>query len=51
MLQGRLMMAQAYTRAPLALKPNSKAKVIALIGRSTLLVEPLNPSSHAQSIQ
>ena len=41
MIQGRLMMAEAYTKATWNLKPNSKAKVIALIGRSTLLVEPL----------
>ncbi len=46
MLQGRLLMAEAYTKAPQPLRPNSKAKVVALIGRSTLLVEPLHPSSH-----
>lgn len=44
MLQGRLMMAEAYTKAAWNLKPNSKAKVIALIGRNTLLVEPLTNS-------
>ena len=47
MIQGRLMMAEAYTKAALNLKPNSKARVIALIGRSTLLVEPLTNSSNA----
>ena len=47
MLQGRLMMAEAYTKAAWNLKPNSKAKVIALIGRSTLLVEPLTNSPNA----
>jgi hypothetical protein len=47
MLQGRLMMAEAYTKAAWNLKPNSKAKVIALIGRSTLLVEPLTTSVDA----
>lgn len=47
MLQGRLMMAEAYTRAAWNLKPNSKAKVIALIGRNTLLVEPLTNSPDA----
>lgn len=47
MLQGRLMMAEAYTKATWNLKPNSKAKVIALIGRSTLLVEPLVNSPDA----
>lgn len=41
MIQGRLMMAEAYTKATWNLKPGSKAKVAALIGRSTLLVEPL----------
>jgi hypothetical protein len=41
MLQGRLMMAEAYTKAAHDLKPNSKARVVALIGQSTLLVEPL----------
>ncbi|CAN5441062.1 hypothetical protein BH20VER3_BH20VER3_23700 [soil metagenome] len=44
MLQGSLMMAEAYTRAERDLKPGSKARVIELIGQSTLLVEPLtNP--------
>ncbi len=44
MIQGRLMMAEAYTKAAWNLKPSTKAKVIALVGRSTLLVEPLtNP--------
>jgi hypothetical protein len=47
MLQGRLMMAEAYTKATWNLKPNSKAKVIALIGQSTLLVEPLVNSPDA----
>jgi len=47
MIQGRLMMAEAYTKAALNLKPNSKARVIALIGRSTLLVEPLTNSPNA----
>lgn len=41
MIQGRLMMAEVYTKATWNLKPSSKAKVVALIGRSTLLVEPL----------
>ncbi|CAN5436803.1 hypothetical protein BH18VER2_BH18VER2_06970 [soil metagenome] len=44
MLQGRLMMAEAYTKAERDLKPGSKARVVELIGASTLLVEPLtNP--------
>lgn len=47
MIQGRLMMAEAYTKASWSLKPSSKAKVIALIGRSTLLVEPLTNSPDA----
>jgi hypothetical protein len=43
-LQGRLMMAEAYTKATHDLKPGNKARVVALIGQSTLLVEPLtNP--------
>lgn len=46
-IQGRLMMAEAYTKAGWNLKPNSKAKVIAVIGRSTLLVEPLTNSPDA----
>ena len=41
MLQGRLMMAEAYTKSSAALKPGAKARVIELIGQSTLLVEPL----------
>lgn len=46
MLQGRLMMAEAYTKAEHDLKPGSKARVVDLIGQSTLLVEPLttNPA-------
>ena len=46
-IQGRLMMAEAYTKAAWNLKPNSKARVIALIGPSTLLVEPLASSPDA----
>ncbi|HMJ06733.1 MAG TPA: hypothetical protein VK474_10800 [Chthoniobacterales bacterium] len=40
-LQGRLMMAEAYTKFSRDLKPGSKARVVALIGQSTLVVEPL----------
>ena len=48
MLQGRLMMAEAYTKTAYDLKPNSKARVVDLIGESTLLVEPLtNPAPPA----
>ena len=47
MIQGRLMMAEAYTKAAWNLRPNSKAKVTALIGQSTLLVEPLTNSPDA----
>ncbi len=44
MLQGRLMMAEAYTKAARDLKPGSKVRVVDLIGQSTLLVDPLtNP--------
>jgi hypothetical protein len=43
-IQGRLMMAEAYTKAARNLPPNSKAKVVALIGQTTLLVEPLTNS-------
>lgn len=46
-IQGRLMMAEAYTKAASSLKPNSKARVVALIGESTLLVEPLTNSPNA----
>jgi len=46
-LQGRLMMAEAYTKAAQPLKPGSKARVADLIGQSTLLVEPLNPTPNA----
>ena len=44
-LQGRLMMAEAYTKAPRDLKPGAKARVTALIGQSTLAVEPLDPAN------
>jgi hypothetical protein len=46
-LQGRLMMVGAYTKAASALRPNSKVKVVGLIGGSTLLVEPLTNSPNA----
>lgn len=47
MLQGRLMMAEAFTRAEWDLKPGSKARVVELISQSTLLVEPLNNPPNA----
>ena len=43
-IQGRLMTASAYTKAASALRPNTKVKVVGLIGGSTLLVEPLTNS-------
>jgi hypothetical protein len=46
-IQGRLMMVAAYTKSVSALRPNTKIKVIGLIGGSTLLVEPLTNSSNA----
>jgi hypothetical protein len=46
-IQGRLMMAEAYTKAARNLPPNTKAKVVALIGQTTLLVEPLTNSPDA----
>jgi hypothetical protein len=46
-IQGRLMMADAYTRTASTLRPNSKVKVVGLIGGSTLLVEPLTNSPNA----
>lgn len=46
-LQGRLMMVDAYTKATWTLRPNTKVKVIGLIGGSTLLVEPLTNPPHA----
>ena len=45
MLQGRLMMAEAYTKSSADLKPGAKARVVALVGQSTLLVEPLAPAN------
>jgi membrane protein implicated in regulation of membrane protease activity len=42
MLQGRLITADARTQVSPALKPGTKARVVALIGQSTLLVEPLS---------
>jgi hypothetical protein len=41
LVQGRLITAEAYSRTAQDLKPGSKARVIDLIGQSTLLVEPL----------
>ena len=44
LVQGRLITAEAFNRTAQDLKPGSKARVIDLIGQSTLLVEPLtNP--------
>ena len=42
MIQGRLITADARTQFSPALKPGTKARVVALIGQSTLLVEPLS---------
>lgn len=42
MLQGRLITADARTQSSPDLKPGTQARVIALIGQSTLLVEPLS---------
>jgi membrane protein implicated in regulation of membrane protease activity len=46
-IQGRLMMADAYTKSASTLRPNTKVKVVGLIGGSTLLVEPLTNSTNA----
>jgi hypothetical protein len=46
-IQGRLMMADAYTKAATTLRPNTKVKIVGLIGGSTLLVEPLTNSPDA----
>ena len=46
-IQGRLMMVDAYTKAAWTLRPTSKVKVVAVIGGSTLLVEPLTSSPNA----
>ena len=45
MIQGRLMMAEAYTKSAHDLKPGSKARVVSLIGQGTLLVEPLSSAN------
>ena len=42
LLQGRLITAEARTQASPALKPGTQARVIALAGQSTLIVEPLS---------
>jgi hypothetical protein len=42
LLQGRLITAEARTQSSPALKPGTQARVIALVGQSTLLVEPLS---------
>jgi microcompartment protein CcmL/EutN len=41
MVQGRLAIVQACTRGAAALAPRTKVKVVDLLDRSTLLVEPL----------
>jgi membrane protein implicated in regulation of membrane protease activity len=46
-IQGRLMTVGAYTKTASALRPNSKVKVVGLVGGSTLLVEPLSNSPDA----
>jgi hypothetical protein len=40
-IQGRLVIAQAYTRAGEALATRTKVKVVDLVDRTTLMVEPL----------
>lgn len=42
MIQGRVITADARTQSSPDLKPGTKARVVALIGQSTLLVEPLS---------
>lgn len=42
MLQGRLITADARTNSSPELQPGTQARVVALIGQSTLLVEPLS---------
>jgi membrane protein implicated in regulation of membrane protease activity len=42
MMQGRLITAVARTQSSPDLKPGTQARVVALIGQSTLLVEPLS---------
>ena len=46
-LQGRLITAEAYSKTAEDLKPGSKARVVNLIGQSTLLVEPLTSPPNA----
>jgi hypothetical protein len=41
LVQGRIITAQAMTKATAPLAPRTKATVVALVDRSTLLVEPL----------
>jgi len=42
MVQGRLITADARTQSSPDLKPGTQARVVALIGQSTLVVEPLS---------
>ena len=42
MVQGRLITADARTQSSPDLKPGTKARVVALVGQSTLVVEPLS---------
>lgn len=42
LVQGRLITADARTQSSPALKPGTKARVVALVGQSTLVVEPLS---------
>jgi len=46
-VQGRLITAEAYSKTAQDIKPGSKARVVNLIGQSTLLVEPLTNSPNA----
>lgn len=45
LIQGRLAMAEAYTKANHDLKPGTKARVVDLVGETTLMVEPLHDQS------
>jgi hypothetical protein len=41
MIQGRLSVAEALHKGVTAIAPGTKVKVVEMIGRSTLVVEPL----------
>jgi len=49
LVQGRLAIVQAFTRADRRLENRERVRVVAVMDRNTVVVEPLRPTSHLPS--